>query len=87
MSFATRADYLEALRNHRPWYATTALYVGTLVLALVLGFTMVFTLHPHPVAANLLFFGTVLLLPAGWVWMDAAHRVAGKRIRRDWNSD
>ena len=83
MSFATRADYLEALRNHRPWYATTALYVGTLVLALVLAFTMVFTLHPHPVAANLLFFGTVLLLPIGWVWMDAAHRVAGKRVRRD----
>ena len=80
MSFATRADYRDALHLHRAWYATTALFVAALAPGWMLGLTLLSLTQAEGVIGWLLLLALPLLIATGWTWMDAAHRVAGFRV-------
>ena len=80
MSYATRADYRNALRFHRPWYATTALFLAALAPGWMLGLTLLSLTHAEGLVGWLLLLALPLSIAAGWTWMDAAHRIAGFRV-------
>lgn len=88
-SFPTKAAYRAALRDHRPWWQTIALF---LVMALVF-------LNAIYILGGLLSLGADLKLPVGgllplwvqpplavvlsvlFVWWEAAHRIAARNVR------
>jgi hypothetical protein len=80
VSFATRADYRDALRFHRAWYATTALFLAAFAPAWMLGLTLLSLTQATGLLGWLLLLGLPLSIAAGWTWMDAAHRIAGFRV-------
>ena len=87
MSFATRADYRDALHLHRAWYATTALFLAALAPGWMLGLTLLSLTHAEGLVGWLLLLALPLSIATGWTWMDAAHRVAGYRIRPLYHAD
>ena len=79
MRFATREDYRAAWRDHRSWWATLALFLsGTFAFLAVVAFLLITgtSLHPDWLIWTLGAIGGALI-----VWSDAAHRIAGRRIR------
>jgi Na+/melibiose symporter-like transporter len=81
VSFTTRADYRDALRVHRAWYATTALFLAALAPAWMLGLTLLSMTHAQGAVGWLILLALPFSIATAWTWMDAAHRVAGRRAR------
>jgi putative Ca2+/H+ antiporter (TMEM165/GDT1 family) len=78
--FAGVDDYRAALRMHRSWVTTIALFSLAVIAALpVLIVATWLGVLPHMPAA--LRWSVDFLIAAVLVWMDAAHRLAGGRLR------
>jgi hypothetical protein len=79
VAYATRSDFGDALRDHRGWVASIALL---LVMFVASAFACWIVLSIIGLDANLALLLTISVLGAfGWAWLDAAHRIAGRRGR------
>ena len=80
VSFARVDDYRAALRMHRSWTVTILLFVMGAIAALpVLILATWLGVLPHmPVALR---WAVDFLIAAALVWVEAAYRLAGERLK------
>lgn len=78
VTFASKADYRHALRDHRVWPATVGLLVVSFLAALVPVWLVLWIVGLDHSGVLLLVIAALVGL--GVTWLDAAHRVAGTRF-------